>query len=80
MTTYEELCADVRRRRRDRWAAILAGEVPGRPPGRRPRDGEQERLLLERDRRRLAARDAREGASGTPLDPLRPPNGSGAAG
>ena len=55
MIRYEDLCADVQRRRRERWAAILSGEPSGRPPGRRRRDPEQERLLLERDRARLAA-------------------------
>jgi hypothetical protein len=58
MITYDEFQADVRRRRRERWLAILAGETPGRVPGRRPRDPEQERLLLELDRARLARRDA----------------------
>jgi hypothetical protein len=52
--SYDDLCADVRKRREERWPAIVATEPPGRPPGRRPRDPEQERVLLERDRRRLA--------------------------
>ncbi len=60
MIPYETFRAEVQRRRRERWAEILAGEPPGRPPGRRPRDPEQEALLLARDRRRLEAR-AREG-------------------
>lgn len=66
MISYEELCADVRRRRRERWGQILAGERPGRPPGRRPRDPEQEALLLERDRARLARRTTAPGAADTP--------------
>ena len=43
----------VRRRKRERWAKILATELPGRAPGRRPRDPEQERMLLRLDRARL---------------------------
>ena len=52
--TYEEFRAEVMRRKRERWAKILASEPPGRAPGRRPRDPEKERLLLELDRARLA--------------------------
>lgn len=51
--TYDEFQEDVQQRRRERWAKILASEPPGRPPGRRPRDPEQERLLAELDRARL---------------------------
>jgi hypothetical protein len=58
MITYDEFQADVRRRRRERWLTILAGEAPERGPGRRPRDPEQERLLLALDRARLARRGA----------------------
>jgi hypothetical protein len=53
---YEEFRQEVRRRRRERWADILAGETPGRAAGRRPRDPEQEELLLALDRTRLARR------------------------
>ena len=53
MIDYDEFQAEVRRLKRERWAKILAAEPPGRVPGRRPRDREQERLLLEMDRTRL---------------------------
>lgn len=56
MITYDEFRDEVRRRRRERWAEIVAGEPPGRPAGRRPRDPEQEELLLALDRARLARR------------------------
>ena len=58
MIRYEDFAEDVRRRKRERWARILASEPPGRAPGRRPRDEEQERLLLELDRARLQRRRA----------------------
>lgn len=53
MIDYDEFQAEVRRLKRERWAKILATEPPGRPPGRRPRDPEQERMLLRMDRARL---------------------------
>ena len=53
MIDYDEFQAEVRRLKRERWAKILAAETPGRVPGRRPRDPEQERLLLGMDRTRL---------------------------
>ncbi len=53
MKTWEEFRAELRRRKRERWAAILAGEPPGRAPGRRPRDPEKEALLARLDRARL---------------------------
>ncbi len=53
MIDYDEFQAEVRRLKRERWAKILARESPGRAPGRRPRDPEQERLLLRMDRARL---------------------------
>lgn len=53
MTTYEEFQADVQRRKRERWLSIVSTEPRGRPIGRRPRDPEQERLLLALDRARL---------------------------
>ena len=53
MIDYDEFQAEVRRLRRERWAKILAAEPSGRAPGRRPRDPEQERLLLRMDRARL---------------------------
>ena len=54
---YDDFQRDLQRRKRDRWAKILAAEPPGRAPGRRPRDPEQERLLLRLDRLRLERRD-----------------------
>ena len=53
MIDYDEFQRDVRRRKRERWAKILATEPPGRAAGRRPRDPEQERMLLRLDRIRL---------------------------
>ena len=50
---YDEFQRDVRRRKRERWAKILASEPPGRAAGRRTRDPEQERMLLRLDRLRL---------------------------
>lgn len=50
---YEDFMEDVKRRKRERWAKLLAAEPPGRAPGRRPRDPEKEKLLTELDRRRL---------------------------
>ena len=57
---YDDFQRDLQRRKRDRWGKILASEPPGRAPGRRPRDPEQERLLLRLDRLRLERRDARK--------------------
>lgn len=53
MTDYEDFQAEVRQRKRERWAKILASEPPGRAVGRRPRDPEKERLLARLDRARL---------------------------
>lgn len=53
MIDYDEFQAEVRRLKRERWVRILAAEPPGRPSGRRPRDPEQERMLLRMDRARL---------------------------
>jgi len=50
---YDEFQREVRRRKRERWAKILATEPPGRAAGRRPRDPEQESMLLRLDRIRL---------------------------
>lgn len=57
MIAWEDFRDEVRRRKRERWAAILASEPSGRPAGRRPRDPEQERLLAELDRRRVHESD-----------------------
>lgn len=70
MISYDEFQAEVRRLRRERWAAILAAEPPGRPVGRRPRDPEQEALLLRADRARLARRE-RESDDDVPSEPGR---------
>lgn len=51
---YDEYQAEILRLKRERWPRILAGEPPGRVPGRRPRDPEKERLLAKMDRVRLA--------------------------
>ena len=53
MIDYDEFQRDVLRRKRERWAKILASEPRGRAAGRRPRDPEQERILLRIDRARL---------------------------
>ena len=50
---YDEFQREVQRRKRERWAKILASEPPGRAAGRRPRDPEKERILLKMDRARL---------------------------
>lgn len=54
MISWEEFRERVWRLKAERWPAILASEPPGRAPGRRPRDPEQEALLAEADRRRVA--------------------------
>ena len=51
----KEWQADIRERKRKVWADLLNSEPSGRPPGRRPRDPEQEALLAEADKRRFAA-------------------------
>lgn len=56
---YDDFQRDGQRRKQDRWAKILAAKPPGRAPGRRPRDPEQERMLLQLDRLRLERRDGR---------------------
>ena len=53
MIDYEDFQADVRQRKRERWAKIIASEPPGRVVGKRPRDPEKERLLARLDRARL---------------------------
>jgi hypothetical protein len=54
MIPWDEFRERVRRLKAERWADILASEPPGRAPGRRPRDPEQEALLAEADRLRIA--------------------------
>ena len=53
MIDYEDFQAEVRQRKRERWAKILASEPPGRPVGKRSRDPDKERLLARLDRARL---------------------------
>ena len=53
MIDYEDFQTEVRQRKRERWAKILASEPPGRPVGKRPRDPDKERLLARLDRARL---------------------------
>ncbi len=69
MIPWNEFRESVRRRKAERWAAILASEPPGRAPGRRPRDPEQEALLLELDRRRVAASELLAKARRVPVRP-----------
>jgi hypothetical protein len=64
--SYDAFLAEVRRRRRERWGRIVASEPPGRPAGRRPRDPEQENLLLVLDRARLERRRAQSEAPSPP--------------
>lgn len=69
---YDEFQREVQRRKRERWAKILASEPPGRAAGRRPRDPEKERILLKLDRARLAreAAAAQESMQPKERDPL----------
>jgi hypothetical protein len=67
---YARFLADLQRRKRARWAKILASETPGRGVGRRPRDPDKERILARLDRARLARRAAQPGfvARVVPID------------
>ena len=53
MISYDEFQAEVKRRKRERWAKILASEPPGRPVRRRPRDPEKDCLLARLNREHL---------------------------
>ncbi len=64
---YDDFQRELRRRKRERWAKILASEPPGRVAGRRPRDPDKERILLRLDRARLD-RERRP----APADPASP--------
>ena len=65
----EEFKAELHRLKALRWARILNSEPPGRPPGRRPRDPEQERILARRDRARVLQRErAAQPGSAPPQD------------
>ena len=68
MIDFEEFRAYVRRLKAERWADVLNAEPSGRPPGRRPRDPEQEALLAEADRRRLERSGLLKGARSIPVD------------
>lgn len=54
--SYEDHMRALRKRKAERWAKILASEPAGHAVGRRKRDPEKERLLLQLDRARLARR------------------------
>ena len=69
MISWNEFRARVRRRKQERWADILASEPPGRAPGRRPRDPEQEALLAELDRLRIARNEFLTKARRVPVRP-----------
>lgn len=69
MIPFEEFRARVRRLKAERWADILASEPSGRPPGRRPRDPEQEALLTELDRERIAESELLNKARRRPVRP-----------
>jgi len=55
--TYEEHKAEVAERRKRVWTKLLNHFPSGRAPGNRPRDPEQEQLLIRAARKRLARRD-----------------------
>jgi hypothetical protein len=78
MIPWEEFRERLRRLKAERWADILAAEPPGRAPGRRPRDPEQEALLAELDRARIARSDVLSRARRVPVEPgegSQPPAG-----
>jgi len=68
MIDFDDFREEVRRRKRRLWADILNAEPPGRPAGRRPRDPEQEALLLEADRARVAKSELLATRKRVPLD------------
>ena len=68
MIEWEEFRERIRRRKAERWVEILLAEPPGRAVGRRPRDAEQEALLTELDRRRLAKSSMHRTARKLPAD------------
>ena len=69
MIPWSEFRERVRRLKAQRWADVLAAEPPGRAPGRRPRDPEQEALLTELDRQRIARSELLSGAKRVPPRP-----------
>lgn len=70
MKSWEEFREEVRRRKRAHWIAALNAEPPGRAPGRRPRDPEQEAILTELDRKRIARSSL---LATRRLEPVEPP-------
>jgi len=69
MIPWDVFRARVRRLKAERWAEILSSEPPGRPAGRRPRDPEQEALLTELDRARIARSELLAAAKRRPVEP-----------
>ncbi len=69
MIPWDEFRERVRRLKAERWADILASEPPGRAPGRRPRDPEQEELLTEADRWRISQSEILSRARRLPRPP-----------
>ena len=67
MIPWDEFQRRVRQRKQERWADILASE-PGRAAGRRPRDPEQEALLAELDRLRIARSELLATARRVPVE------------
>lgn len=57
--TYDEAQAEIRERNQRWLPKILNFFPPGRPAGNRPRDPEQERLLIRMSRRRIEQRESR---------------------
>lgn len=53
MISFDDFREQVRRRKAECWADLLASEPSGRVAGRRPRDPEQEALLAELDQLRI---------------------------
>ena len=53
MIDYDDYQRELLALKRERWVKILASEPPGRAAGRRPRDPEQERMLLRIDKAKM---------------------------
>ncbi len=58
--SYDDFMEELRKRKAERWAKILASEPSGRAIGRRKRDPLKEELLLRLDRARLDRRNQEE--------------------